>query len=109
LVGRPAGDGCGGHIYLAARTISFGASTMFADVVRRTYALRREGDRLIASGEFDASGACDGTRIRERWDLRRVDADVLEGRLASTWQLPPSCTACTITFRLRAVRVGSSR
>lgn len=109
VIGRPAGDGCGGRIYLATRTITLHAQTMLADVVDRTYTLRREGPRLIASGRFRSNAACDGTHIRERWELRRVDADTLEGRLDSTWQLPPSCTECTITFRLRAIRVGSNR
>jgi hypothetical protein len=105
IVGRPVSDGCGGEIILAARHLTYYADTMFADVVNRTYRLRRDGDRLIASGRFPNDYACDGTRIRETLNLRRVDANTLVGSLISTWRLRPSCEECTIRFRIRAVRV----
>lgn len=105
IEGQPMSDECGGEIYLAARHITFQPTTMFADVVNRTYGLRRDGDRLVASGRFHSDYACEATRIRERWDLRRVSPDVLEGSLASTWRLRPSCDECTVRFRIRAIRV----
>ena len=64
ITGRPAADGCGGRIVLAARHLRFGARTLFADVVDRTYALERRGRRRIAEGRFEDDYACPGTRIR---------------------------------------------
>lgn len=104
IIGRPETDGCGGRIVLAARNLRLGADTLFADVVDRTYRLGRHGDQLEAFGRFATPYSCPSTEIEERWELRQVDSDTLEGSLSSTWQLPPRCEACTITFRVRAIR-----
>lgn len=103
--GSPSADGCGGQVYLAARHIVLdrARNTLFADVVRRTYGARFEAERVQASGRFTSPTTCSGA-LRESWDLRRTGPDELRGTLSSTWQLPPSCEPCTITFRIRATR-----
>lgn len=104
--GAPAADGCGGRIYLAARhiTLDRARGTVFADVVRRTYRARFAGDSVEARGTFDSPSACEGG-VRERWSLRRAGPDELRGTLESSWRLAPDCQECTVTFRVRAVRV----
>lgn len=105
ITGQPRSDGCGGQIHLAARHLTFRGRTMHADVVDRTYAFSRHGAQRIAEGDFVAGVGCDGTTIFERWKLREVSRDVLEGTLTSSWHLPPACDSCVITFQIRAERV----
>ncbi len=106
IEGAPEADGCGGRIVLAARHIQLDRARgrIFADVVNRTYTARVQGDRLLAEGSFRSADACPGG-VREAWSLRWSTPRVLTGTLQSTWQLAPRCEPCTVTFRLRAVRV----
>lgn len=106
IAGAPMADGCGGEIYLAARTITVEpqARTLFADVVNRTYAARVEGQQMIAEGHFEARGTCPETVIYERWILSMSADGRLEGSLESLWPRAPSCAnPCLITFQIMAL------
>lgn len=106
ITGSPTADGCGGRIVLVARHITLNRrrSTVFADVVNRTYSARFARNQLRAWGRFDSPSACDGG-VDERYDMRQVSPTVLRGTIRSTWRLRPGCEECSVTFQVRAVRV----
>ena len=106
ISGSPQADGCGQRVVLAARNLTFlDDNRLHADVVDRVYSIERRDGRIIASGRFDSTYACDGTQISESWDLTPQPEGSLVGVLSSTWRLEPGCEPCTIVFRIRAVPV----
>jgi hypothetical protein len=106
LSGSVLSDTCGGLVGLAAQhlTVAADGHSIHADVVERTYAARRQGDTLVATGGF-AEGACPGADLVERWELRATGPGTLRGTLASRWRLPGDCAAsCTIVFAISGER-----
>jgi hypothetical protein len=105
LVGRPMADGCGGQVYLAARSfvVDPAARTLFADVVNRTYSARIENGALVAEGYFEHESLCQDSRLFERWTLTRQADGSLAGTLESIWPLPPACSPCGIQFAIVAI------